>query len=250
MEGLALSAVTIAALLAPGLVVYYSYVRNAASWVSSASNDIVTPQAAIWALVFSLILHTLWGAALDLSPWPVSYSAILSVISEQGDAVDRLGDDHLFLVQATAYLLSQTTAAWLLGISIAYVLGERGLNVSKRIALSSNGAVWHQLLRYPAGESDFDGPILTLTQIVSGQAFLYRGYLDEYQLDATGRLVRVVLRGAMRRDFPRESAALALINEPDSWVDLSGERFVVNCEHVDAIEIDYVWLQAQPGNGV
>lgn len=247
MESLALSAVVIAALLVPGLVVYYTYVRNAASWTISASNDFVTPQAAIWAIVFSLLFHSLWGTALEFSRWPVDYAAVLSIVAERGDAIDFRIDEPGFLIQATIYLSSQTFAAWLLGLSIAYVLGERVFNLSKRIALSSNGAVWHELLRYPSDEKDFEGPVLTLTHAIDGQAFLYRGYLDEYQLDSTGKLVRVVLRGGVRRDFPKQALALEAVNAPEFWVPMSGERFVVNCERIDTIEVDYIWLQREGG---
>lgn len=246
MEGLALSAVVLVALSVPGSIVYYRYLRVSATWEISGANELQTVQLVVAGLMVSLVFHALWGVTLDLTPFPVNYEAVFAVLMESDDGLDEVTSNSLFLVQASGYFFSQCAAAWILG-SVIGRLAEDKTDWSKSIALNSNGGVWHRLFRYPSEQGDkFHGPIVTLAHSEAGRSYLYQGVLFEYQLDPTGKLVRIVLTAAYRRDFPVGATDLKNQDQDHHWESMSGERFVVNCESVDTLEVDYIWLKKKP----
>jgi hypothetical protein len=246
LSNLALSAVVLLGLGLPGLLVYYRYLVATQQWEISGSNEFATPQAIAFAILVSLAFHSVWIAAISKSGYRIEYNTLLALLvhdNHDSGAGVRIDDWRVYGV--TTYLVSQSFAAWFLGPFLAWAADRIGW--SKHLALRSNGAVWHRLLRFPNDGREVmpEGPILTVMYTENSRTFLYRGTLSEYQLDPGGRLARLVLDGAFRRVLPDNLEQLIDPDDHKSWIEIPGEKFVVNCERVHQIEVDYVWLEEQ-----
>ena len=245
MSGLALSSLLLLCLVIPGFVFQYRYYRGAASsWKTSSTIDTNVPRALLLAVLFCVPAHTLWTSAINLSaPYTylgaINYSDLFALMQGNALTADSLLFEQLETSLAwkfSAYILTQTAAAYLMGNWIAIKADDIGW--SKKVALSSPSGLWHRLLRYP--EDNPDGIIVSLTVTLGGTTYLYYGLLSEYFADPdSGKLTRVVLEGAVR-------VKIGPPKKGEKPYDIPGEYFIVECDRVETVDIDYFWING-PG---
>ncbi|MEM7098430.1 MAG: hypothetical protein AAF541_09255 [Pseudomonadota bacterium] len=247
MNGLALSAATLFALLLPGQLAHYIYKQNTGGWSISSPNRSGIPTSLVWGLVIAVPLNTLWGIVCEyVLSRPVDYHAILSVLTNE-ETSSHLFDEQfatsMFLLWITTYWITQIIAGYGIGLAVTKVADYSSWGL--RAALQSNGATWHRLFRAMDWSPRPDAVTASAVVVEDAKPFLYIGIVNTYDLDQEGNLQRLVLEGAHRRYFPADSDPnVSLIESGDisPWTQMRGELFVINCEKVQTIDVDYIWI--------
>jgi hypothetical protein len=184
----------------------------------------------VLAVLAALFFQGLWFALVDWSlrafaaPTPsVSQFVALftsGISTEPGAAaIDSL---QLYPIRICFYWLGVTLVGWTLGRMLNKRMGRR-LNAS-----------WYELLR----PDDADFVWITAETHMDGTCFLFAGVVNEFSVDKTGNLERVVLGYAAKRPlFPQAGTPETPLG--GGWEEIPGEFVVLQVKETKTINIDY-----------
>lgn len=243
MSGLAFSALTIFCILLPGFVFQFSYYRSAATGDATGAVDLGSAKSLVLAVLFVIPVHTLWVGLIwlidrNIAPiGTVDFVDLLPIFL--GEPLTDTSTLHAnvnawLLLKVTVFTSSQSAFAVLAGAYVAKL--ARMIDWPKRLALGSDGAIWHKRLEYVDGNPDWT--IVSVTLTLGKETYLYYGILEEYQLTPTGELKYLVFKGAARRN-------IAETDENRGPHELPGEYFVLSCKNVETVDIDYFWIEPE-----
>ena len=82
----------------------------------------------------------------------------------------------------------------------------------------------------------------------NGSSFLYYGVLEDFYLDSSGQLNRVVLSDAMRRPIESDdsnssfTSTYSSSNATTRFYDIKGDRLILKYEDIKNINIEYLYI--------
>lgn len=236
--GLSLSVLVALMLLLPGAAFVFAATRlHSSAAPATGLEQQITLSLAV-ALVAAITGHLLMLAALHVVAgiWPTMHRPDLFAVVQllggtangEDSAISRAVSEHPFCVGS--YILAAAGLMWGVGRS------------ANRYIQTREPADWYQLLR-PA-EVGF--VVLTADFAPDGEAALYKGVVDEFNTSRTGDLEWVVLAVAARKAAVSIRHPLDDMDEAElvlghGWVEMPGERVVLQMRGAKTVTLDYFW---------
>jgi len=221
-------------------------------------------QVATEAMVWAIVLHVLWlalvgtwgalddflGAAPPAGRPPLDAGVLLHLLAAhaptQSDALDvvaqHAGRIGAYLASLIVFsylgptLLRQAVTRWR--------LDRRGARFSPWLRFSQ--APWYYLLSGAdfAEEDVPDFIAISALVDVAGQPWLYKGILDDYDIQPDGQLDRLILGQVIRRPLSADKGSSAEAERPGwgRFYPVDGDCFVLRYAETITLNIEYIKL--------
>jgi hypothetical protein len=213
----------------------------------------VVSEAVVWAgslhIVWVLLARGLNGAELNVETVRRLLSSDAAV---QGQALTHVAGQAGVV---TAYFASLLAAAYLLPSGIRRVISARRLDRlgSRWSALFRfSGAPWYYLLSGADFGADQTPDFIAVSAVVNvaGSPYIYTGLLDEYFIDQSGSLDRLVLQQVMRRPLSADKMPESGGREQERFYPVDGDYFVLRYSEAITLNIEYIQLKEELGDPV
>ncbi len=257
---LAFPALFIFILIAPGIVWRTAYTK--ASWSESMEPSSL-PAMLLWGLSVGSCFHLVWGMASWIIGHPIDLNAAMSLlILKPDDGVARaVSIASACPLRLAMYFLSQLLAAYLFGRSANRLV--RGMQWDLACEWLRFDNEWHYLLSgklvllkaFWSGREDLGIPAESIPDAVyasviiesGGVSQLYYGRVDDYHVGKDGRLDRLILADAARRELSndRPPGQAHRVGGGDGYYSIAGDFLVIPYEQIKNLNIEYVWLEEQ-----
>lgn len=234
-------------LLLPGFIFRTNLKRAERTSLDFSPFGQVAAEAILWALA----LHAAWlyGSHLifkhDFEP-VVLLSLLSSAPAVQADATAAVGRQFNWIA---GYLSTLTGLSYTLPKVIRYIISRYRLDRAGAKFSSIfrfHQAPWYYLLTGAdfAPEDAPDFIVVSAIVEIAKEAVLYVGILDEFYVDAEGKLDRLVLQGVARRAIAKDKHAGASEdgNADARFYAVDGDNFVLRYSEAITLNIQYVRL--------
>jgi hypothetical protein len=208
----------------------------------------VVSEAVVWAgslhIVWVLLAQWLNGAELNVE---IVLQLLSTDTAVQGQALSHVAGQA---GKVTTYFSTLLAAAYLLPSGIRWAISARRLD---RLGSRWNslfrfsGAPWYYLL----SGADFDAgntpDLIAVSAVVNvaGSPYIYTGLLDEYFIDQSGNLDRIVLQQVMRRPLTADKMPETGGREQERFYPVEGDYFVLRYSEAITLNIEYIKLKEE-----
>jgi hypothetical protein len=243
----ALPALVVFVVLLPGFILRSRFKRAERTSLDYSPFGQVVTEAILW----TCALHAIW---LLFSYWffhlKLDVSALLRLLSSDGSsqakAIDSIAESSK---RVAAYFATLLLASYLLPQLARYLITRHGLDrydAPLGFLFRFHQAPWYYLLTGADFSIDDKPDFISVSAVVNvaGEAVLYTGILDEFFVDAEGKLDRLVLQQVMRRPIKADKSS----SSPDEMDRLSrfysidGDYFVLRYDEAITLNLQYIKL--------
>ncbi|MDP4302399.1 hypothetical protein [Leptothrix discophora] len=221
-------------------------------------------QVATEAMVWAIVLHGLWlGLATTLAAFdaligadppagrpPLDAGVVLHLLAAHGPtqsaALDVVAQHAgcIGVYLATLILFSYAGPTLLRHAVTRWRLDRRGARFSPWLRFSQ--APWYYLLSGADFAEDEVPDFIAVSALVdvAGQPWLYKGILDDYDIQPDGQLDRLVLGQVIRRPLSADKGS-AGVDERPGWgrfYPVDGDCFVLRYAETITLNIEYIKL--------
>jgi hypothetical protein len=240
----ALPATLILLILLPGFVVRSRFKRVEKQSLDFSPFGIAFTEGICWAF----LLNFLWIVMLEhFSPYqfePIIFFELLSTNSklfESGITKVTNNINPVFFYFGSQYLLAILVPPVIKHLISKFRVDRFDSKFSWLFRF--NGAPWYYLLSGTDFNKDKLPDLIYVSAIVdvAGNAYIYSGQLDEYYLDESGKLDRLILHGTKKRPIllDRTNSNDQIIS-PDRSNSIEGDYFVLRYEEAITLNIKYI----------
>jgi hypothetical protein len=233
---IAFPAFFILALIIPGFIFLNSYEKVENTTIEKKPFDVSSSLAFFYALMLHAFLITVMTLLTDTV---VNYEICLKLLTGTKTlpaadlAIVKDSALPIFLYFASAYLLS-----FIFGKLVQKVIFALNPYKSSKYAFDTP---WYYELKGKLSETQ-NAQLIKISCLVDSNdgAFLYYGVLEDFYLDSSGKLNRLVLSGAMRRALNQDESS-----EPDTsarFYEIKGDRLILKYEDVKNVNIEYLYI--------
>lgn len=245
---IALPALVVFLVLLPGFIARAQIERVEQQSLDYAPFGTVVTEA----LLTAALLHALWlggmwiGCDLVMSP-ELLFGLLSSNQTLQAAAITKVSEQaadislYFGSLLACSYLVAKLVRMAI----IRWRLDREGELLAPMFRFKR--APWYYLLSGADFKADEVPDLIVASAVmeVAGEAFLYVGYLEDYEFDREGALDRLILSNVQRRKLARDKTT------DDAGVErfysIDGDYFVIKYEQVVTLNIRYVkFVQADP----
>lgn len=234
---IAFPAFFILVLLIPGFIFQNSYEKVENTSIEKKPFDVSSSLA----FFYALILHTfLIYTVVPLSGTEIHYEICLKLLTgSKSLSKTDLGIISASIPKIILYFSSSFLFAYVFGKLFQKLIFRFNPYKTSKYAFDTP---WYYELTGKLSETQ-DAELIKLSCLVESKntAFLYYGVLEDFYLDSSGQLDRVVLSGAMRRpiesDEPEQSPA-----SPNRFYEVKGDRLILKYEDIKNINIEYLYI--------
>lgn len=201
----------------------------------------LTHKAAV-SFFITLLCHLFWLTILvQVFNFQIDYTIFFVLISGTQNSLYTLAIksiDFSELIRVIVYLLVVYIFAFLIGKFIRW--GIRKLKLDKRFDLLRLDSPWYYLFTgYDWEEGCPDGVMISACMELGGQAYLYQGYLERFDLDEEGNIERLVLTSPERRKIENDKSAPA----SSRFYPIDGHYFVLKYSEIKNLNVQFIKVQ-------
>jgi len=229
----------------------------------------------VWSFLLTLLLNAVWcTAAQSLTSYRVDWEALLLLVSgDHGSAYESAVQRIVSHPEGPMlYLFSLCIAAWAMGAFPRHLILSLRLDREGRpgAAWLRADTPWYYLLSGYDTETMPDVVHISAVVEIGKEAYLYVGLLNDYFLDSSGTLDRLVLSevsrrpmgidrtGALQEESGAESAnhrtggdsrgaddaaVSAMLDEEDRFYPIEGDYFVLKGSEIRTLNIRYLQFE-------
>ena len=234
---IAFPAFFILVLIIPGFIFQNSYEKVENTSIEKKPFDVSSSLA----FFYALILHTfLIYILVPLLGNEINYEICLKLLTgSKSVSASDLEIVSASIPKIILYFSSSFLLAYILGKIFQKLIFHFNPYKSSRYAFDTP---WYYELTGKLSETQ-DAELIKLSCLVESKnvSFLYYGVLEDFYLDSSGQLDRVVLSDAMRR--PIESDKSSSTASPTTrFYEIKGDRLILKYEDINNINIEYLYI--------
>lgn len=233
---IAFPAFFIFALIIPGFIFLNSYEKVENTTIEKKPFDVSTSLAFFYALIlhaFLIMMMTLFTNSDINVEICLKLLTGTKTLPETDLAIVKDSAPQIFIYFASAYLLS-----FIFGKLAQKVVFALNPYKSSKFAFDTP---WYYELKGKLSETQ-DAQLIKISCLVDSNngVFLYYGVLEDFYLDSSGKLNRIVLSGAMRRSLNQDEDSDT--DEGRSFYEIKGDRLILKYEDVKNVNIEYLYI--------
>jgi hypothetical protein len=246
---IALPALVVFLVLLPGFVARSQIKRVERQLLDYSPFGVVVTEALLWAGALHLIWLSVTALAFDRN---LAGEHLIGLISSnqqlQAEAIRHFGAQT---GEIAWYFGTQFVAAYGLPKVIRLLITKHRLDrfdAPFSSLFRFNRAPWYYLLSGADFSEENVPDLIAISAVVdvAGEPTLFLGYLDDYFIDAEGKLDRLVLEVVQRRPIAADKGNGA--DDSQRFYAIDGDSFVLRYDQVITLNVRYVKLSdASPG---
>lgn|GEM_PF-1541073 len=200
------------------------------------------------ALVSSGIIHLILLSIVHQFILPVDFSVSIKLITGAKLTDSDISGLQVDVVNIVFYFLSTYIVAYILGKFLQIAVLKFSPYKSSKFAFDTP---WYYELKGKLSE-EADAEIIKISCLVnSGEcAYLYYGYLQDFYLDDSGQLDRLVLSDVYRRNIQDDEdlpiGKIAGDQQDQRFYQIKGDRLVLKYDKVVNLNIEYLYMYETP----
>ncbi|ATC84171.1 MULTISPECIES: hypothetical protein [Pseudoalteromonas] len=234
---IAFPAFFILVLIIPGFIFQNSYEKVENTSIEKKPFDVSSSLAFFYALILHIFLIYL---LVPLFGNEINYEICLKLLTGS----KSVSESDLKIVSASIpkiilYFSSSFLLAYILGKIFQKLIFHFNPYKSSRYAFDTP---WYYELTGKLSETQ-NAELIKLSCLVESKniSFLYYGVLEDFYLDSSGQLDRVVLSDAMRRPIELDKP-LSTDSSVARFYEIKGDRLILKYEDIKNINIEYLYI--------
>ncbi|MCH1927086.1 hypothetical protein L9G74_13630 [Shewanella sp. C32] len=224
-----LSALFIFLLIVTGFIFYNTHDKKEGHRLEQKPFEI----SSAGGVLSSFIFHFIYASAID-NYYKINFKLCISIVTGEkltSKNIDNLiSNSHLiFFYFITSYI-------------IAYVLGKLSQKIRLylnpyKISAFAYDTPWYYELKGKVSE-ELSSQIIKVSclAVIGSESFLYYGYLEDFYLDKTGQLDRIVLSDVYRRNIKNDDKG----EKDERFYAIKGARLILKYSIIHNINIEYI----------
>lgn len=234
---LAFPAFFLLVLIIPGFIFLTSYEKIENTTIEKKPFDVSSSLAFFYALIIHALLISV---SLKLLGKTIDYDICVKLLTGSKSLPEKdLNTIRSSISSIVLYFATSFLVAFMLGKVFQKIIFILNPYKSSKFAFDTP---WYYELKGKLSETQ-DAQLIKLSCLVDSKStsFLYYGILEDFYLDSSGQLDRIVLSGSSRRTIDKDEP-VPQSNEKSRFYDIKGDRLILKYEDIKNINIEYLYI--------